>query len=76
MTRVREIARRVSNWGRWGADDERGTVNFITPDVVRRAAACVRPRRYGRSEVSASYTSATATTRAPSGIVSPESPSG
>jgi len=42
MTRVREIARRVSNWGRWGADDERGTVNFITPEVVRRAAACVR----------------------------------
>src|SRR5947207_1948816 len=42
MTRVREIARRVSNWGRWGADDERGTVNFITPDVVCRAAACVR----------------------------------
>jgi len=42
MTRVREIARRVSNWGRWGADDERGTVNFITPDVVCRAAAYVR----------------------------------
>ena len=37
-----ELARKVSNWGRWGADDERGTVNFITPDVVRRAAACVR----------------------------------
>src|SRR5204862_274626 len=27
---------------RWGADDERGTVNFITPDVVCRAAAYVR----------------------------------
>ena len=36
------LARRVSNWGRWGADDERGTTNFITPDVVRRAAGCVR----------------------------------
>jgi kynurenine formamidase len=42
MDRVRELARRVSNWGRWGADDERGTLNFITPEVVRRAAACVR----------------------------------
>lgn len=42
MERIREIARRVSNWGRWGADDERGTVNFITPEVVRRAAASVR----------------------------------
>jgi kynurenine formamidase len=42
MGAIAELARRVSNWGRWGADDERGTLNFITPDVVRRAAACVR----------------------------------
>jgi kynurenine formamidase len=42
MERLNEVARRVSNWGRWGADDERGTLNFITPDVLRRAAACVR----------------------------------
>jgi kynurenine formamidase len=42
MERIREIASRVSNWGRWGADDERGTMNFVTPDVIRRAAACVR----------------------------------
>jgi kynurenine formamidase len=42
MQRVRDIARKVSNWGRWGAEDERGTLNFITPDVVQRAAACVR----------------------------------
>jgi kynurenine formamidase len=42
MDRLRDIAPRVSNWGRWGPDDERGTVNFITPDVIRRAAACVK----------------------------------
>jgi len=42
MERVRALARKVSNWGRWGKDDERGTVNFITPEVVRRAAACVK----------------------------------
>jgi kynurenine formamidase len=42
MRNVRELARKVSNWGRWGADDERGTLNFITPDAIRRAAACVR----------------------------------
>jgi kynurenine formamidase len=42
VSRLTDIAAKVSNWGRWGADDERGTVNFITPDVVRRAAACVR----------------------------------
>jgi len=37
-----DLARRVSNWGRWGADDERGTVNFITPEVVQRGARAVR----------------------------------
>ena len=42
MDRIREIASRVSNWGRWGAEDERGTVNFITPEVIRRAAAGVK----------------------------------
>ena len=42
MEKVRALARKVSNWGRWGKDDERGTVNFITPEVVRRAAACVK----------------------------------
>jgi len=39
---VTDLARRVSNWGRWGADDERGTVNFITPEVVQRGARAVR----------------------------------
>jgi kynurenine formamidase len=31
-----------SNWGRWGQDDMRGTLNHITPEVVRAGAACVR----------------------------------
>ena len=31
----------LSNWGRWGDDDELGTLNLITPDVRRRAAAAV-----------------------------------
>lgn len=29
------------NWGRWGADDERGVLNVLTPDRVRSAAAAV-----------------------------------
>lgn len=33
---------RVSNAGRWGAADESGTLNLITPEVRRRAAATVR----------------------------------
>ncbi|MFE9683162.1 cyclase family protein [Streptomyces sp. NPDC006285] len=36
-----EIAKRVNNWGRWGAEDEIGTLNLITDEVVRRAAAGV-----------------------------------
>ncbi|MCX4970059.1 cyclase family protein [Streptomyces sp. NBC_00654] len=40
-----EIAERVSNWGRWGADDEIGTLNLITDEVVREAAATVRTGR-------------------------------
>ena len=30
---------RFSNWGRWGSDDELGTLNFITPERRRAAAA-------------------------------------
>ncbi|MER7108439.1 cyclase family protein [Streptomyces sp. NPDC000229] len=37
-----EIAKRVNNWGRWGEDDERGTLNLITDTVVREAAGAVR----------------------------------
>ncbi|MFJ5777617.1 cyclase family protein [Streptomyces sp. NPDC093094] len=40
-----DIAGRVNNWGRWGADDEIGTLNLITGEVVRAAAACVRTGR-------------------------------
>ncbi|MFC8197366.1 cyclase family protein [Streptomyces sp. NPDC060006] len=40
-----EIAKRVNNWGRWGADDEIGTLNLITDEVVREAAATVRSGR-------------------------------
>ena len=37
---VREIATlgdRVRNWGRWGAEDEIGTLNFITPERIAAA---------------------------------------
>ncbi|MFI9822869.1 cyclase family protein [Streptomyces sp. NPDC052013] len=40
-----DIAKRVNNWGRWGPDDEIGTLNLITDEVVREAAACVRTGR-------------------------------
>ena len=39
---LKALAARVSNWGRWGPDDQRGTLNFITPAAAQRAAAAVR----------------------------------
>ena len=39
---VAAAAKRCSNWGRWGADDVRGTMNFLTPEKRRRAASLVR----------------------------------
>jgi hypothetical protein len=33
---------RVSNWGRWGSDDELGTLNLVTPQVAAHAASLVR----------------------------------
>jgi kynurenine formamidase len=35
----------VKNWGRWGPDDELGTLNYLTPEKVRVAAALVRSGR-------------------------------
>lgn len=32
----------MSNWGRWGEGDERGTLNLITPELIVRAAGLVR----------------------------------
>src|SRR5215470_3798714 len=32
----------LSNWGRWGADDELGAANFITPAKRKQAAALVK----------------------------------
>jgi kynurenine formamidase len=34
--------RELSNWGRWGKDDELGTLNLITPAKRRQAASLVK----------------------------------
>lgn len=33
---------RRRNWGRWGADDERGALNLITPNRILKASGLVR----------------------------------
>ena len=32
----------VKNWGRWGTDDTKGTLNYLRPEHVRRAARLTR----------------------------------
>jgi kynurenine formamidase len=42
---LQQLAAKVSNWGRWGPDDERGTLNLLTAEAVRRG---VRAARQGK----------------------------
>lgn len=41
LDEVRAIAADVSNWGRWGDTDERGTLNLIDAAAVSRGAASI-----------------------------------
>lgn len=40
--RFADIAARVRNWGRWGPDDQLGTLNLVDGAARRRGAAAVR----------------------------------
>ena len=42
MNDFRRRADDVRNWGRWGDDDELGTLNLITAEKVAEAAGCVK----------------------------------
>src|SRR5258706_7512448 len=39
---VREFFTTLSNWGKWGPNDQLGALNYITPEKRRRAGAEVR----------------------------------
>lgn len=39
---IAAAAKRCSNWGRWGADDVLGTLNFLDEAKRREGAALVR----------------------------------
>lgn len=39
---LEEYCKRFRNWGKWGSDDEVGTLNYITPDKISQAATLVR----------------------------------
>lgn len=42
---IYEAAEKLGNWGRWGADDQIGTLNLVTPDDIIRAAALIKTGR-------------------------------
>ena len=39
---ITELLQKVSNWGRWGASDQRGTLNYISNEKRAAAARLVR----------------------------------
>ena len=42
---IHAMYERVKNWGRWGSEDEKGTLNYITPAHRARAAIGVKSGR-------------------------------
>ena len=42
LDHLHAAAERCSNWGRWGPDDEIGTLNFVGPEQIKRAASLVQ----------------------------------
>jgi kynurenine formamidase len=42
VPRFKDMGARLSNWGRWGEDDQLGTLNHLTAEHVRAAAGTVR----------------------------------
>ena len=42
MAHLRATAERCKNWGKWGPDDEAGTLNYVTPEDIVAAAGLIR----------------------------------
>ena len=56
MREFERIFQSVKNWGRWGDDDQLGTMNYITPETVRAAAGLVRSGRRATMSIPMSTT--------------------
>src|SRR5260370_29827522 len=39
---LKKWERELSNWGRWGKEDQRGLLNLITPEKTKQALALVK----------------------------------
>jgi kynurenine formamidase len=44
---IAEATEKLKNWGRWGKDDQIGTLNHVTPQDIVRAAGLIRIDRRG-----------------------------
>jgi hypothetical protein len=42
LDKLKQWEKELSNWGRWGKDDQRGLLNLITPEKTRQATTLVR----------------------------------
>jgi kynurenine formamidase len=45
IAHLRATAEKCKNWGKWGPDDEAGTLNYVTPDKIVAAAGLIRKGR-------------------------------
>jgi hypothetical protein len=43
--RVEAYFKELNNWGRWGHDDQKGTVNLITPAKQAQAQSLIKKGR-------------------------------
>src|SRR5262249_46657023 len=39
---IAEATQKLKNWGRWGKDDQVGTLNHVTPEDIVKAASLIR----------------------------------
>jgi hypothetical protein len=39
---IAEATEKLKNWGRWGSDDQIGTLNHVRPEDIVRAASLIR----------------------------------
>ena len=42
---IEEASKELSNWGRWGKNDQIGTLNHVTSEDIVKAASLIRTRQ-------------------------------
>ena len=42
---LEQMAGKCRNWGKWGPDDQAGTLNYVTPEDIVKASALVKKTR-------------------------------